>query len=399
MGKVYHTVNVFKEEEMLSDNFQKEVRMSFIYLFLTVVTCLTLFIWKMAQPPSQVATTMTNPAYTDVLSLDNREAAGSISSLSCPCQQTQISFGSIVKLDWVPFAFCRSDVGLVNTYNTCKQNKICRTADPFRFNLLALFAFLCPVANDFATKEVAIFKNRNVPTTDAMSNASLYQTLSFYEQVVEQNVKVQLSTPITIQRALSYVDRPLTPIYSVVSASDGAALIYNSTFKDNACFCNLDYLCTIPYTYAANVTFDQGCNYLETYLSLTVTEALNIVKTLIDTKPIESKLSASEKSQTVQDVISNGMVHQWRNDIAVSHKRYINNYCKPASCKFVQSQSNSDIFKAAVTQVLAVVGGATTGIKIIVSLGWIAYEKYLSKKEAAGGNEEENKEGVELSPQ
>jgi hypothetical protein len=194
--------------------------------------------------------------------------------------------------------------------------------------------------------------------------------LSFYESVVEQNVKNQLYTPVEIARALSYVNRPLNPNFVAERASD-SALIYDTDYTSEACFCNSDYLCTISKTLSYG-TYTVGCSNLETYMSLRTSDAVPILKGILDTKYIDQNLSPDENSSSVEVSLSNGLVHRWRNDIAASHPKYYKQ-CAPKSCKTVQSTRTP--FNDALTAALAVLGGAATGVKIVVGLVYTTLKK------------------------
>eukprot|EP00475_Leptophrys_vorax_P012080 TRINITY_DN1851_c0_g1_i1.p1 TRINITY_DN1851_c0_g1~~TRINITY_DN1851_c0_g1_i1.p1 ORF type:complete len:435 (+),score=120.09 TRINITY_DN1851_c0_g1_i1:115-1419(+) len=367
-GMVYDKINVFKEQKFEPGNRRWEFYMTLLYMICMLALALGFFISSLLTV-IQKATTVDVSAYSYSAIVALQEDSR-YDSVTCPCSDTQIEYGNVAKMDWVPFAFCRPDVDLVSTYNNCKKIKTCRVADPFRFQLLAFFAYLCPVADTFAKNEVAIFNSRTVSSTNFMTKKSFVDELTFYEGVVEQNVKTQLYTPVEIARALSYVNRPLNPNFVTERSSD-SALIYDTSYTAEACFCKSDYLCSITKTLTYG-TFTVGCSNLETYMGLLTNQAVPILKGILDTKWIDQNLSPEENYSTIEVALTTGLVHKWRNDIAASHPKYYKQ-CAPKSCKTVESTRTP--FADALTAALAVLGGAATGVKIVVGLVYTALKK------------------------
>jgi hypothetical protein len=365
-GMVYDKINVYKEQKFEPGNRKWEFYMTLLYMILMLVLALSFFIVTILKVQQYAETKTDLKTYSDYMGVLND---AQYDSVTCPCSDTEIEYGTVAKLDWVPFAFCRQDVGLVDTYNTCKKSKSCRIADPFRFQLLAFFAYLCPVSDTFSKNEVAVFNSRTVSSSNLMTNSSYVQELTFYEGVVEQNVKTQLYTPVEIARALSYVNRPLTPNF--VTENSDSQLIYSLDYTNEGCFCKNDYLCTINQTLSYG-TFSVGCSNLETYMGLYVSDALLVLKGILDTKYIDANLSPEERNSTIEESIGYGFIHKWRNDISQSHAKYWKK-CAPKTCKTVQSKRTP--FSDALTAALAVLGGAATGVKIVVGLVYTVLRK------------------------
>jgi hypothetical protein len=356
---VYEKVNVYKEQRFEPGNRRWEFYMTILYMVFMLILALGFFIAALVKTVQTSETLKDDKiaTYNLTMAIINNPKYDSV---TCPCTSPKIAYGDISKLDWISYPLCLKGTDLEGFYTQCKASKTCRTGQAFKFQLLSFLYYLCPVSDSFANNEVNIYKSRTVSSSSLMSVKSFVDELSFYENVVQENVRSQLSTPISISRALSYVNRPLNPNFVVESVS-GGPLKYNPDYTTKQCFCDKDYLCEVQST----SSYQLKCSNLETYMELNTNQSLGLLGDFLDIKPIQSLLTPDQLNQTLQQAVESGLIFRWRNDINKSHERYWKS-CKPEQCKVVYSQKTP--FTDAFTAALAVLGGAATGIKILVGL-------------------------------